>query len=77
MTQLEYLKAVEGVASTMARNSIKPTDVRFVPMVEDYHRLKKEGHKVAWITAYLCEEYGIRQTRFYQLIGEMGREIQF
>lgn len=75
MTQLEYLKVVQGIAETMARNSVRPEDVCFLQAVEDYHRLRNEGHKYEYIMRYLCEQYDIRRTALYKAIRRLSREM--
>lgn len=75
MTQLEYLKVVQGIAETMVRNSVRPEDVRYIQAVEDYKRLRKEGHKYEYIMHYLCEQYDIRRTALYKAIRRLSKEM--
>lgn len=75
MTNYEYLQVVKGVATTMHENHIKASDIQYLPMIADYHRLKGEGHKLTWIVAYLCDYYDIGQTKFYRLLGEMQKPV--
>lgn len=76
MTQLEYIKIVQGIADTMARNSVRPEDVRYIQAVEDYNRLRNEGHKYEYIMHYLCEQYDLRRTALYKAIRRLSKQME-
>ena len=73
---VDYLRLVETIADTMARNGIRPEDVRNIPLVEDYERLRAEGHKYEYILRYLCEQYDVKRTSLYQIVKRMQKDME-
>jgi len=52
----------------MARNNISPSDYKYVGLVEDFRRLKSEGHKYAFIVSYLAEQYDVNESTVYRIV---------
>lgn len=75
MTKYEILKASASVCKVLADNGISPSDYQFVSLVEEYNRLKGEGHKYAYIVFYLSQQYDIGETTVYRIIKRLGEEI--
>lgn len=74
MTKVEYIKAVAPIMATMQRNGIDVKMLRFLPMYEDWARLREEGHKQTWVAMYLAEQYAIGLTKFYRIINKFKGE---
>lgn len=75
MKKYEMLKASASVCKVLADNGISPTDYKFVSMVEEYNRMKDEGHKYAYIVFYLSQQYGIGETTVYRVIKRLCEDI--
>lgn len=75
MKKYEMLKASASVCKVLADNGISPTDYKFVSMVEEYNRMKREGHKYAYIVFYLSQQYGIGETTVYRVIKRLCEDI--
>lgn len=75
MTKYEILKASASVCKILADNGVSPSDYKFVGLVEEYNRLKGEGHKYAYIVFYLSQQYDIGETTVYRIIKRLGEEI--
>lgn len=75
MTKYEILKASASVCKILADNGISPSDYKFLSLVEEYNRLKGEGHKYAYIVFYLSQQYDIGETTVYRIIKRLGEEI--
>lgn len=75
MTKYEILKASASVCKVLADNGISPSDYKFVSLVEEYNRLKGEGHKYAYIVFYLSQQYGIGETTVYRVIKRLCEDI--
>lgn len=75
MKKYEMLKALASVCKVLADNGISPTDYKFVSMVEEYYRMKREGHKYAYIVFYLSQQYDIGETTVYRIIKRLGEDI--
>lgn len=67
MTEYDFLKCAESVCKVMAENGIKPDDVRYLQMYEDWKRLRSEGHKVRYISYYLSEQYGVGEATIFRI----------
>lgn len=75
MTQYEILTAAESLCRMLTAKKIKPEDVQYLQMYSDYQRMKKEGHKVSFITYWLGEQYGCSERTVIRVINRMGRSI--
>ena len=73
--QIDFLRLTESIARTMSRNGIRPEDVNNIKVVDDYLRLRSEGHKYEYIMRYLCEQYDIRRTSLYNVVKRLTSEI--
>lgn len=71
MTKYEILKASASVCKALADNGISPSDYRFIGLIEEYNRLKAEGHKYAYITFYLAQQYGVSETSVYRIVKKL------
>lgn len=71
MTKYEILKASASVCKVLADNGISPSDYKFIGLVEEYRRLKEEGHKYAYITFYLSQQYGVSETSVYRIVKKL------
>lgn len=75
MTKYEMLKASTSTCKVLADNGISPSDYKFIGLVEEYRRLKEEGHKYAYITFYLAQQYGVGETTVYRVIKRLEEDI--
>lgn len=75
MTKYELIKASASVCKVLADNGISPSDYKFIGLVEEYHRLKAEGHKYAYITFYLAQQYGVGETTVYRIVKRLEEDI--
>ena len=68
MTKCEFLKAFASACACMVQNNISPSDYKYVGLVEDFRRLKSEGHKYAFIVSYLAEQYDVNESTVYRIV---------
>ena len=47
---------------------IRPDDVQYIELYNDYNRLLDEGEKVSYIVAVLAERYNVCERKVYTLI---------
>ena len=71
MTKYELIKASASVCKVLADNGISPSDYKFIGLVEEYHRLKAEGQKYAYITFYLAQQYSVSETSVYRIVKKL------
>lgn len=67
MKVYEVFTMAKPLIEKLTSSGINPKDIQYMDLYDDFLRLKNEGHKVTYIEAYLCEEYGIKKTKFYEL----------
>ena len=75
MKAYEILALAKPMLETLVLAGISPKDIQHLDLFGDYIRLKKEGHKIAYIEVYLCEQYGLKRTRFYDIIKKFDIDI--
>lgn len=75
MKAFEVLILAKPMIEKIMSVGLNPRDVQYLDLYGEYIRLKKEGHKVTYIEAYLCEEFNIRKTKFYELIKQFDSDI--
>lgn len=68
MDKIEFLKATSSVCKILADNGISPSDYKYVPMMEDYDRMKAEGHKAGFLISYLSQQYSVDEVTVYRII---------
>lgn len=76
MNKIEFLKSVRSVMETAHRNKIDAGDVRYIDMVDDFLRLKAEGHKFIYIVAHLQDVYGVKRSTLLKYVKKLQGETQ-
>lgn len=76
MTHYELLKSAATICRILAVNKVKTADVCFVPLYDDYIRMKGEGHKMTYIVFYLSEKYCVSEAAVYRIVKRMGKDIR-
>ncbi len=75
MTHYELLKSAATICKILASNKVKTADVCFVPLYEEYERMKGEGHKMTYIVFYLSEKFDVSEAAVYRIIKRMSRGV--
>lgn len=57
-------------------NGIDPKDLQYIPMVEEYRKMKSKKHKVNYIVCYLSEKYDITERGIYKIVKRFGERIK-
>lgn len=71
----EILTLAKPMIEKLMSAGISPKDIQHLDLYRDYLRLKGEGHKLTYIEAYLCDEYDIKRTRFFELIKKLDTDL--
>lgn len=75
MKTVEVLSLAKPMLEMLISAGVNPKDVQYIELFNEYIRLKTEGHKVTYIEAYLCDEFNIKKTKFYELIKVFDSDI--
>lgn len=76
MKQHELLRIASSMLKAFSDNGIDAGDVKYLPLYEEYIRLKTEGHKVGYIVCYLSEKYGCSEITVYRVVKRMEQELK-
>lgn len=67
MKVIEFLKLGKSVFEVCREFGIKPDDVRYIPLYEEYCDMIADGNKVSYAVAVLADRYHISQRKVYGL----------
>lgn len=71
----EALFAAKAMLDKLVSAGINPKDVRYLDLYNEYVRLREEGHKATYIQTYICDEYQISRTKFYEMVKIFDAEL--
>lgn len=76
MTKYEILKTCASVCEMLNKNGIHAADVRYVPLMEEFERMKSEGHKTSFIVYFLSQQYDIGEATIYRVIKKLSHNCK-
>lgn len=76
MRTYEFVMTHKGVLEQMENLSIKPNDVKYLELYQEYMRLDKEGHKKTYIIQYLSDEYNVDERTIYRVVNRFSQEVE-
>lgn len=66
----------EQLFRLMNGNGIDPKDLQYLPMVEEFKKMKTKRHKVNYIVCFLSEKYNITERGVYKIVKRFGERIK-
>lgn len=57
-------------------NGIDTKDLQYLPMVEEFRRMKLKKHKVNYIVCFLSEKYDMSERGIYKIVKRFGERIK-
>ncbi len=76
MSIYELIRVYEGPMKILAEANVNLSDVKYLELYQEYIRMKKEGHKLTYIVAFLMEEYSVGQATVYRIIDKFGKPVR-
>lgn len=76
MTVFDLIKVYEGPMNVLNDANVNLSDVRHIELFREYLRMKKEGHKLAYIVAFLVDEYSVGQATVYRIIDKFSKPVK-
>lgn len=76
MTRYEIIKLNEQLFRLLNDNGIDTKDLNYLPMVEEFRKMKSKKHKVNYIAAYLSNKYGITERGIYKIVKRFGERVK-
>lgn len=76
MTRYEIIKMNEQLFRLMNDNGIDTKDLQYLPMVEEYRKMKTKKHKVNYIVAHLSSKYDITERGIYKIVKRFGERVK-
>ena len=76
MTVFDLIKVYEGPINVLNDANVNLSDVRYIKLFNEYLRMKKEGHKLTYIVAFLVDEYSVGQATVYRIIEKFSKPVE-
>jgi len=76
MTVFDFIKVYEGPINVLNDANVNLSDVRYIKLFNEYLRMKKEGHKLTYIVAFLVDEYSVGQATVYRIIEKFSKPVK-
>ena len=76
MTVFDLIKVYEGPINVLNDANVNLSDVRYIKLFNEYLRMKKEGHKLTYIVAFLVDEYSVVQATVYRIIEKFSKPVK-
>ncbi len=76
MTRYEILKMNEQLFRLLNDNGIDTKDLQYLPMVEEFRKMKSKKHKVNYIVCFLSEKYEMSERGIYKIVKRFGERIK-
>ena len=76
MTVFDLIKVYEGPINVLNDANVNLSDVRYIKLFNEYLRMKKEGHKLTYIVAFLVDEYSVGQATVYRIIEKYSKPVK-
>mgnify|MGYP001133025081 FL=1 len=75
MTNYELLIMNRSMVEVLLANHININDVQNLQIYEQFMEMKKQGHKVTYITVFLAHKYGMTDIGIYKIIKRLSRSV--
>lgn len=75
MTNYELLIVNRSMVEVLLANHININDVQNLQIYEQFMEMKKQGHKVTYITVFLAHKYGMTDRGIYKIIKRLSRSV--
>lgn len=75
MTNYELLIMNRSMVEELLANHININDVQNLQIYEQFMEMKKQGHKVTYITVFLAHKYGMTDRGIYKIIKRLSRSV--
>lgn len=63
------------MVEVLLANHININDVQNLQIYEQFMEMKKQGHKVTYITVFLAHKYGMTDRSIYKIIKRLSRSV--
>lgn len=63
-----------SMVEVLLANRININDVQNLQIFEQFMEMKKQGHKVSYITVFLADKYGMTDRGIYKIIKRLSRQ---
>ena len=66
----------EQLFRLMNDNGIDTKDLQYLPMVEEFRKMKTKKHKVNYIVAFLSSKYELSERGIYKIVKRFGERVK-
>lgn len=64
-----------SMVEVLLANHININDVQNLQIYEQFMEMKKQGHKVTYITVFLAHKYGMTDRGIYKIVKRLSRSV--
>ena len=75
MTNYELLTMNRSMVEVLLANHVNINDVQNLEIYTQFCEMKKQGHKVSYITVFLADKYGMTDRGIYKIVKRLGRPV--
>lgn len=75
MTNYELLIMNRSMVEVLLKNHVNINDVQNLQIYEQFVEMKKQGHKVSYITVFLADKYSMTDRGIYKIVKRLGRQV--
>lgn len=75
MTNYELLTMNRSMVEVLLANHTNIQDVRNLQIYEQFEEMKKQGHKVSYITVFLADKHAMTERGIYKIIKRLNRPV--
>lgn len=75
MTIYQILSLARPAFDVLLSQGMNLKDIQYLDLYDDYQKMLYSGEKKVYIEAVLCEKYGIKRTKYYQVIKAFKMQV--
>ena len=72
MTYYEIIKLSKEPIDRLISAGFRRGDCRYLPLYEDYRRMREAGDKMTYIVSFLHDRYNVSERKIYDLVKQFG-----
>lgn len=77
MKAIDLIRGNIEVLALMERNGLSPSDIDYLPIVDEYEIMKLRGFKVTFAVEYLAQKHHVSVASLYRAVKRLNSTITF
>ena len=76
MRRIDLVKFSGEMIKKLHKNGIRVDDYQFLPMIQDYERMKANGEKTTYAVMVLSARYKMSERKIYKVLSRLFKDCQ-